>query len=258
MNKIVVGLPCYNEGENITSLLEKWLAEEETLKEKGLKLIITPLDDKSTDNTKEILEEMSKKHKQIKPLYHEVNKNLGGGLNTLVNNFLDNYSTGDILVIMDGDNTQEPKYIKSMVEKMERGKDCVIASRYRKGSKVMGVPKHRILMSYLARIYYTLVLHIKNVRDYTCGYRSYSYDILEKSKDIYGDNLITRTSFACMMELLYKIYMAGANIGEVPFVLRYDYKQGESKIDVVSTSKDSILTALKIKKEAREMIKNQA
>lgn len=254
MNKIVVGLPCYNEGKNIESLIGKWLDQKELLKEKGLDLIIHPLDDKSTDNTREILRDMTDKKEEVEALYHKENKNLGGGLNTLVNHFLKNYSQGDILVIMDGDNTQEPKYIASMVDSMRQGNDCVIASRYRKGSKVMGVPKHRILMSYLARCYYTLVLHIKNVRDYTCGYRTYSYEILSQAKNLYKDQLITRKSFACMMELLYKLSMAGAKIGEVPFVLRYDYKQGESKIDVVATSKDSILTAIKIKKEARKIL----
>lgn len=254
MNKLIVGIPCYNEEENIETLVEKWLLEKENIKKYNYELIISPLDDKSTDSTKEILEKMQSKYNEVKPLFHRENKNLGGGVNTIFDYFLEIGESGDLLSIMDGDNTQDPKYISSMLDKIKLGNDIVIASRYREGSKVIGVPKHRILMSYLARFYYTIVLHIKNARDYTCGYRLYSYDSVKNAKKKFKNNLVTQRSFACMMEVLYKIYISGGKISEVPFILRYDNKLGESKIDIVGTSKDSIFTALKIKSDSKNYI----
>lgn len=252
MKNLVIGIPCYNEAENISTLLYKWIEQEEKLNNLDINLVLVPLDDKSTDSTASILKELSKKHDNINPLYHSENKNLGGGLSTLINYFLETYSSKDMLVIMDGDNTQEPIYIFHMLDELNKNKDIVIASRYRKGSKVKGVPWYRILASYLARLYYTLVLNINNVRDYTCGYRIYTYDILKKGDNSFKDELITQKSFACMMELLYKLSVSGAKIGEVPFILRYDFKKGESKIKILKTSKDSISTAIKIKHAANK------
>ncbi len=251
MNRIMVGLPCYNEEQNIGKLIDAWKTEEQILNETGYALDIVPVDDKSKDRTKEVILEKGEEYENVTLIAHEVNKNLGGGMNTIVNHFLAHYGEGDLLVVMDGDNSHSPVYIHNMLKKLREGYDCVIASRYREGSKVYGVPQIRILFSFFARFYYTIVLHIKNVRDYTCGYRVYTYDALKKAKDVYGEELITNSSFACMMELLYKIYRCGAVISEVPFVLHYDWKEGESKINIFTTIKDSLTTAIRIKRESK-------
>ena len=175
------------------------------------------------------------------------NMNLGGGMNTLMNYFLDNYSTNDLMVIMDGDNTQNPKYILSMLKKLKTGYNVVIASRYRPGSKVEGLSLIRHNYSLGARFYYTLVLGIKGVRDYTCGYRVYDYPSIRALSSEYGTKMVEKTSFACMMEILYKISKLGFKVGEVPFVLRYDLKMGNSKIKVSKTIIDSLSTAFKLR-----------
>lgn len=54
-----------------------------------------------------------------------------------------------------------------------------------------------------------------------------------------------------MMEVLYKLYKVGAEIGEVGFVLRYDNKEGQSKMNFKQTIKDSFISALKIRKELK-------
>lgn len=249
MNRLMVGLPCYNEEENIAILMEKWEKEKNNIQDLGYELIIVPLDDKSTDSTKSILEEYNKKYENIKPIYHKTNKNLGGGMNTLINHFSKNFHDGDLLIIMDGDNTQDPKFSPKMIKKSSEA-DVVIASRYQKGSEVRGVSPIRLFYSYGALIYYSMILRVPNVKDYTCGYRLYSYEILKKGKDKYKDDLIVNKSFACMMELLYKLYVVGGEFREVPFVLRYDNKGGASEIDVVKTIKDSLTTAIKIKRES--------
>ncbi|MBQ7595778.1 MAG: glycosyltransferase family 2 protein, partial [Clostridia bacterium] len=88
---------------------------------------------------------------------------------------------------------------------------------------------------------------VKNVKDYTCGYRAYTYDIIKKAKEKYGDKFVERRTFACMMEVLYKINLLGADFAEVPFELRYDHKEGESKMHIVKTVKDSLITAANLR-----------
>ena len=103
------------------------------------------------------------------------------------------------------------------------------------------------MLSYFAKLYYTFMLNVKNVRDYTCGYRAYKYSAVSKAKEKYRDKLVTQSSFACMMEVLYKISKIGAKFDEVPFVLRYDNKGGQSKMRVFKTIFNSLITALKLK-----------
>ena len=61
--------------------------------------------------------------------------------------------------------------------------------------------------------------------------------------------MITQSSFACMMEILYKMYLSGAIIGEIPFKLEYNLKEGTSKMKIIKTSINSIITTVKIKKQ---------
>ncbi len=246
-HSIMVGLPCYNEGENIEALVKAWQERVSFFQALDISLDIVLLDDKSTDDTKCLIERLAAGDAHITGLYHSVNQNLGGGLNTLIHYFLSHYHSGDYLVIMDADNTQDPKYILSMFVKCQEGADVVIASRYRKSARVLGLHPVRRLLSLGARFYYSLVLQVPGVRDYTCGYRLYTYDILAKVQDGAERPLIKSRSFACMMELLYKLHCAGAVFSEVPFVLRYDQKRGMSKMKIGKTVKDSVQTALQLR-----------
>ena len=154
---------------------------------------------------------------------------------------------------MDADNTHKPNFVYSMINlQKNENLDCIIASRYRKGSKIVGVPKIRNFLSFGALLYYSVVLGIKNVRDYTCGYRLYTYDSIFKAFKIYGNNFVTERGFTCMMEVLYKLYKIGASFGEVAFELRYDNKFGNSKMNVFSTIIDSFKQAIKFRVKIRK------
>lgn len=243
MKKLYASLPCYNEQENVQALVAQWLAQRESLLARGYQLLIVGIDDKSTDTTAVLLERMAAQYKEVTMLKHKVNRGLGGALNSAVTFFLDNAQEGDICVLMDGDNTHSPEFVHSMLDKIDEGAGTAIASRYQSGAEIHGVPKIRLLLSDGAKVYYTAMLRVPNVRDYTCGYRAYTYKSLKAASEKYGAKLITQRSFACMMELLYKLYKSGTVFAEVPFNLRYDQKGGDSKMRVMKTVISSLKTA---------------
>ncbi|MDO5301393.1 MAG: glycosyltransferase [Tissierellia bacterium] len=248
---LVVYLPCYNEEENIGPLMDQWLALEEELLERGFVLTVKPVDDGSTDGTREVIASFQREHTNIAPIFHRVNQNLGGVLRTSVHNFLDHHREGDLMCVMDGDNTHDPKYILSMLDALTKNTlDVVIASRYQRGSDIEGLAPHRDILSRFAKLYYSMILQIPGVRDYTCGYRLYDYGILKRARDHYGTQLIEESSFACMMELLFKLHGEGAKIGEIPFILRYDRKEGASKMSILKTSWRSLRGAIKLRKNS--------
>ncbi len=254
MKNIYAILPCYNEEKNIGSLIEEWNSEKEKLQKEDYNLKIIAINDCSTDNTRDVILEKKSKYNNVDIIEHEQNKGLRGGLNTAINYFHTHAKTEDLLVLMDGDNTHSPKYIHEMLEKINEGNNCVIASRYEKGANIVGLAENRKLMSNFAKVYYTAVLHIPNVKDYTCGYRVYTYEIINNLIEKCGENAIKEKSFACMMELLYKVYLVGGKFAEVAFELRYDNKKGESKMKVFNTASRSIVTALKLKYDIYSII----
>ena len=98
-----------------------------------------------------------------------------------------------------------------------------------------------------AKFVYSSILRIKDVKDYTCGYRLYKVSILKKAQDYFGENLIEETGFTCMAEILYKLYCFGGVCSEIPFELRYDNKKGISKMKIIKTSIDSLQLAFHLR-----------
>ena len=244
MHKLFAMLPCYNEEKDIEPLVHKWMELDDEFSQQGYALLVYCINDCSTDSTKDVILKLTQTYpERVRLVNHEVNRGLGGALMTALRVFLEQGSDKDICVLMDGDNTHDPVYTLSMLPKLESGADCVIASRYCGESKTKGVSAFRLFLSWGARAYYSLLLHVKNVKDYTCGYRAYTFGIIEKARARFGEDLVERRSFACMMELLYKLSLCGARFEEVPFELRYDHKAGESKMRILKTVRESLITA---------------
>ena len=81
-------------------------------------------------------------------------------------------------------------------------------------------------------IFLKIFFPLRGVREYSCGYRAYSASIITKAISVYGNSFIQLRGlgFTCTLEKLVKLHMIGARFSEVPFVLRYDKKVGESKM----------------------------
>ncbi|MDR0914472.1 MAG: glycosyltransferase [Oscillospiraceae bacterium] len=241
-------LPCYNEEANITPLIEAWNQQRSALLELNVDLVIIGIDDCSSDGTKDCVLRMAERYDNVRLISHETNKGLVGGLNTAVTDFYKHNEPDSLMALMDGDNTHDPKFIIPMILKMrEKSVDCVIASRYANNADVVGVAKNREFLSDMAKHYYKIMLSVPNVQDYTCGYRLYDFEVISNLIKQYGSEPIKEQSFACMMELLYKIYRVGAKFDEVGFTLRYDLKQGDSKMRVMKTVIKSLTTAPKLR-----------
>lgn len=254
MNELTVLLPAYNEEGNLEVLINKWQDLSFPLWEKfALSLHIVVVNDGSSDRTKNIGEILERKYDNLTLINHTSNRGLGEALKTAISHVLLNRHNSVFTCLMDCDNTHEPKYIIEMLYHSCFGKDSryfdvVIASRYQKGSCIQGLSKYRIFLSHCAKYVYHYLFNVKGVKDYTCGYRLYTKEILKKAHAYFGDSLVEETGFSCMAELLYKLSIIGASFSEVPFELRYDFKLGKSKMDVFSTTISSISLAFRLRR----------
>jgi dolichol-phosphate mannosyltransferase len=229
--KVIVALPAYNEGANIGRLLD---GLDTSLRSMKFDYKIVVVDDGSKDNTLDVLKEYEKRLPLVIER-HIVNQGLGATITDGLRVAARLATDDDVIITMDADGTHLPGLMPRMVQMIDEGRDVVIASRYQPGAQVHGVPVARRFMSWIASWIFRVVFPTHSVRDYTCGYRAYRGSIVAKAVTQYGDRFVEERGFQCMAEILLKIRALHAVFGEVPMILRYDLKEGKSKMRVART-----------------------
>ncbi len=234
--KIWVVLPAYNEEEALPPLLDS-LREVLDLGHGNYSIIV--VNDGSKDKTAEVAEAYSKKAPVI-VLHNDGNKGLAETMRHGLMDAVKRAAPQDIIISMDADNTHPAGLALRMSRLILEGNDLVIASRYREGSHVRGVPFHRLILSYGASWLFRVFFPMKGVRDYTCGYRAYRVAMLKDLISKYGHEFISERGFSCMVDILLRLREYEPVCAEVPLVLRYDMKPGLSKMRVMQTVFDTL------------------
>jgi dolichol-phosphate mannosyltransferase len=238
---IWVVLPAYNEELSLPTLLERIQTAMQTT---GLAYRVLVVDDGSKDATAAIAE----KYSRTIPIVlerHPVNMGLGATIRDGLLKASQLADPGDILVTMDADNSHNPELIERMVRMVREGNDVVIASRYQHGSVTRGVPGYRKFLSFGAGMLFRIAFPIEGVRDYTCGFRAYRAGVMQQAIRKYGERLFDQQGFQCMVDILLKLRALNLVFGEAPMILRYDFKEGASKMKVARTINSTLLLMLK-------------
>ena len=236
MSSILAVLPVYNEEGSIHALL--WNYEKVFLNSlPNLSILI--VNDGSKDKTVEIIKSFQGNIK-IDIIDNIENVGLGKVIRQGLIAACDILNQGDIIVTMDGDNSHLPSLIPDMIKKIELGSDIVIASRYRHGSEIHGLSFFRKLTGFLAGSLFILFAHLKGVRDFTCGFRAYKVALLKNGIRHFGSRFIEENGFACMVEILIKLKLFNPVYSEVPMILRYDLKMGNSKMNILKTIRQTL------------------
>jgi dolichol-phosphate mannosyltransferase len=236
MGSVWILLPCYNEEMALPGVLGQLASLAPALDsqhwQQPIHVII--VDDGSIDRTWQLANEAiiaySHQGLSIQNIRHEHNQGLGVTMRTGINAFLAHGTKEDVLVTMDSDGSHPAQTILLMLEASSRGSDLIIASRFARGGQAIGIPPLRAICSRICSSVYMSLFHVKGVRDYSSGFRLYTFSVLDRAQRAYGDAFITERGFACQAEILLKLARIDANCAEVPLVLRYDLKPGPSKM----------------------------
>ena len=229
---VIITLPAYNEEAALPELL---LRVKEAMEENGFEYRVIVVNDGSTDDTASAVDALRGKL-PVECIEHAQNRGLGEAVRTGLLYALERADDRDVIVTMDSDNTHTPGLIAGMVNGIREGNDVMIASRFRPGARVMGVPLYRSLLSRAASLLLRVTFPTPGVRDFTSGYRAYRAGVLRKAFDTYGRDFVAETGFSCMVDILLKLRGIGAIMNERPLILRYDFKYGISKMHVVRTA----------------------
>lgn len=225
---IHVILPAFNEEQSLPVLLPK-IAAVLAPRPEGYRIVVC--DDGSRDHSADLLGEYAQSL-PLEVITHRINRGLGETIRDLVERVAETAAPDDIVIRMDCDDTHEPEVMPSMVARIADGYDVVIASRFEPGGGQQGVNAYRAFISRGANLFMKLFFPIRGLREYSCGFRAYRASTLQQAVAFYGNNFIQLKGlgFTCTLEKLIKLNMIGARFSEVPFELRYDRKQGPSKM----------------------------
>ena len=213
--KTFVLIPTYNEKENIRDLIDKILK----LKIKNLHIVVA--DDNSPDGTWKIVQDISKKNKNVHLLLRKKDKGRGaagkdGFIYCLKHN-------ADIVVEMDADMSHDPKYIPLLIDELKNA-DLILGSRRVEGAEEIGRSFIRKIVTYFANLYIKRMLGLK-VKDCNSGFRCFKREVLEK---INPEKLESKGP-AIVQEVLFKAHLRGFKIKEIPIKF-VDRTKGKSKL----------------------------
>ena len=172
-NLISIVVPVYNESESIKLLINEIFYVMDSHK---LQFELIIINDGSVDNTINVLENLSKKIKQL--IVINLRKNYGQTA-ALAAGF-DNLN-GEIIVTLDGDLQNDPSDIPKLITKLNEGYDLICGWRFQRKDKLL----NRRIPSKIANRLIGNVTGI-HLHDYGCSLKAFKREIVDDIK-LYGE-----------------------------------------------------------------------
>jgi len=170
MLTVGVVIPVYNEGRTLHLIVSKVLARPEVAE-----LVI--VNDCSTDNTWNAMQELAKQDTRIRIFTHDVNQGKGAALRTGFQ-----HVKSEIIIIQDADLEYDPDEYPRLLQPILNGKADVVF-----GSRFLGSGMHRVLyfwhflgnqfLTYLSNMFTNL-----NLTDMETCYKVFRKEVLKKIK----------------------------------------------------------------------------
>ncbi|HJQ96614.1 MAG TPA: glycosyltransferase [Acidimicrobiia bacterium] len=199
MTTLSVLMPVHNEGRTLRTIIGRVLAIQAPVE---VELIC--VDDGSTDNTWDVLVEMSLADSRVIPVRHQHNRGKGAALRTAIGRM-----TGSVAVIQDADLEYDPADIPRLIAPILDGRaDAVYGSRFTASAE------RRVLLFWhsLGNQLITLVsntLNDLNLTDIETGYKAFRADLLSRIR-------LTADRFGIEPEITARLAQWRARIYEVP------------------------------------------
>jgi dolichol-phosphate mannosyltransferase len=208
-------LPTYNEGANITAVLEQVMARLDSIA--GLNYEIIVVDDDSPDRTWELAERVGESYTQVRVLRRETER----GLSTAVIRGWQ-IARGRILGVMDADLQHPPEVTERLWKEVARGADLAIASRHVEGGGVSDWSLSRRIISRCAQLIGLTILPevTARVSDPMSGYFMISRACIEGRE-------LNPLGYKILIEVLGRGKVKW--ISEVPYTFR-ERVEGSSKV----------------------------
>ena len=209
-------IPARDEEGCIASTVEHLHLELEL---RGVPHEIIVVDDGSSDGTWRILEEERFKFPQLKPIKntgpHGFGRAITAGLDAM---------TGDAVVIMMADESDDCRDVVRYWHKLNEGHDCVFGSRFMKGGGTIDYPPIKLLLNRAANVFVRLMFR-HGLNDTTNAFKAYRREVVE------GVRPILSPHFNITVELPLKAIVRGYKFAVIPITWR-NRRHGVAKLKI--------------------------
>lgn len=223
--KVSFIIPFHNEQENVSLMLERVINYARRQK---WNFEIIPIDDRSTDNTRKLLQVFQKKYFQIRPVYRKMDTEEKG--NTMGKALIEgtNKATGEIVIWTMGDLTDKAETYKEIINKVQKGYDLVFGSRYMIGGSKGNLDTLKAFLSSFGTRLAGILFGIET-NDITNAFRGFR-------RKMYNNLRLNSSSFSISPEFALKAHLAGYKLAEVPTVYT-DRVRGATNFKLFKMSK---------------------
>lgn len=191
LTSLTLFFPCYNESENVDSMIEQAVQVGENY---GVDYEVLVVDDGSRDDSAEKVLRWSKRDPRVRLVRHETNQGYGAALRTGLSN-----AKKDLVFLTDGDNQFQLSDIEKLFSKID---GCDVVTGFRIGRQ--DDPWRRLQGSLWTGL--NKVLFRLPVRDVDCAFKLFRRKCLEGIKLesnqllIHGEILARLRKKGCVIE----------------------------------------------------------
>jgi len=180
---------------------------------------IVVVDDGSTDRTWGILEELRTRIPNLFPTQnpgpHGFGRAVACGLGAM---------SGDAVVIMMADESDDCRDVVRYWQKLNEGYDCVFGSRFIKGGGVIDYPKIKLFLNRLANFFLKVLFRIR-LNDTTNAFKAYRREVIE------GCQPLIAPHFNITVEIPLKAIVRGYSWTTIPITWR-NRRTGTAKLKI--------------------------
>lgn len=216
LERVSVVIPARDEEQCVAATVEHLHLE---LQMRNISHEIIVVDDGSTDGTWEVLTRLKERMPQLVPV-----KNPGpNGFGRAITRGLD-HMTGDAVVIMMADGSDDPHDVVRYWNLLSEGYDCVFGSRFMHGGGVIDYPRFKLFINRLANRFIRTVFRIR-LNDSTNAFKAYRKTVIDGCRPIISPH------FNITVELPLKAIVRGYSWTTTPITWR-NRRTGESKLKI--------------------------
>ena len=211
-----VVIPARDEEGCIASMVEHLQVE---LSVRGVPHEIVVVDDGSTDATWRILSDLAERFPEVRPVQNQAEHGFGRAVICGLD-----HSSGDAVVIMMADESDDCRDVVRYWQKLNEGYDCVFGSRFMKGGGVIDYPRVKLFLNRLANYFLRVLFRIK-LNDTTNAFKAYRRTAIDGSRPLIAPH------FNLTVELPLKAIVRGYSWTVIPITWR-NRQHGEAKLKI--------------------------